>query len=126
MLRFGTTRPGWIGVTAKPVSGNDEESEVIVEGLAYGSPAIESGLKVGDTLLRVNNTLIHRFGDLRDASFYLTADELVPITVERDGKEVTVSVRAADPPGESLALPPLGGSQGSSPSLTLPIPRDGK
>ena len=119
-LRFGRTRPGWIGVTAKPVSGNDEDSEITVEGLADGSPATDSGLLVGDTLLRVGNTPIHRFADLRDASFYLTADEAVPIMVEREGKEILVSVRAADPPGESMSLPPARDAKASGLTLTVP------
>ena len=50
-------------------------------------------------LLRVGGRDIHKFGDLRDASFYLTADETVPITVRRGDKEMTVKVQAADPPG---------------------------
>ena len=124
-LRFGRTRPGWIGVTAKPVSGNDEDGEITVEGLADGSPATGCGLVVGDTLLKVGNTPIHRFADLRDASFYLTADEAVPIMVERDGKEVLVSVRAADPPGESMSLPPSSPDAKAS-GLTLTVPSDGK
>ena len=101
------------------MSRDDEDSEICVEQLAEGSPALESGLKMGDTLLKVGETAIHRFADLRDASFFLTADENVPISVEREGKSLLFSVRAADPPGESMSLPP---THGNEPGLTLPLP----
>ena len=122
-LRFGTIRPGWIGVNAKPVIDNDEESEMRVDRLAEGSPACDCGLEVGDTLLRVGNTPIRRLADLLDASFYLTAGEMVPIAVERGGKGLTVNARAADLPGESMSLPPVRENEPGSPTLTLPISR---
>lgn len=123
-LRFGTMRPGWIGVNAKPVSDIDEDGAVTVESMVEDSPAMEFGLKVGDTLIKVGKTPIHRFADLREASFYLTADETVPISVEREGRSVTFNVRAGCPPGESMSLPPTRDSKAGS--LTLTVPGDGR
>ena len=123
-LRFGAVRPGWLGVNAKPATGSDEDGEVDVEHLAEDGPAALGGLKVGDALLRVGNTTIHRIADLHEASYFLTADESVPVLVERAGKQIVVKVRAADPPGASMSLPPSRDSKAGS--LTLTVPGDAK
>ena len=111
-LRFGRVRPGWVGVYAKPQGGEDEDGGVSVDELASDSPAAKSGLENGDVLVRVGQTPIHKFADLRDASFFMTADETVPITVMRGDKELTIQTHAADPPNASMALPPLISNQG--------------
>jgi serine protease Do len=103
-LRFGQARPGWIGVNVKPV-GDDPNGEVQVAQLTEDTPAAKCGLKAGDILLRVGDTPIHSFGDVRDAAFYLTADEQVPITVRRGDRDITVKAMAADLPSDSLPIP---------------------
>ncbi len=121
-LRFGRVRPGWVGVYVKPVGGEEEETGVCVDELAAESPAAKSGLENGDIVLRVGQTPIHRFADLRDASFFMTADETVPIVVRRGGKELTVQTHAADPPSASMALPPLFSNQGQGINTKLDVP----
>jgi serine protease Do len=122
-LRFGEARPGWIGVTVQPV-GDDPDGEVQVAQLAEDTPAAHSGLQPGDILVRVGTTPIHRFGDLRDASFYLTADEMVPITVRRGNEQITVRARAVDPPDAIVPLPhPPKDIFNGSPRVALPNAR---
>ncbi len=126
-LRFGKVRPGWIGVTAKPV-GNEDEEGVRVEDLADESPAAHSGLEDGDLLVSVGQTPIRKFADLCDATFFMTADETVPIVVQRGEAKLTIQTHAVDPPGAtSMALPPLfngnSKSEGINTKLELPTPR---
>ncbi len=124
-LRFGKVRPGWIGVTAKPV-GKEDEDGVRVEDLAAESPAARSGLEDGDMLVSVGRTPIHTFADLCDASFFMTADETVPIVVQRGKERLTIQTHTVDPPGAaSMALPPLFNSkhEGINTNLELPTPR---
>jgi S1-C subfamily serine protease len=52
----------------------------------------------GDVLIRIGSMAIHSPPDVLNASFFLTADEDVPITVLRDGREVSVTVTAAEHP----------------------------
>ena len=125
-LRFGQIRPAWMGFNVKQVTGYDEENDVNVERLTDSSPAAAAGLKAGDTLRKVGATSIHSFADLCEAFFFLTPDENVSIAVEREGKDLLLNVRTADPPGESMSLPPATESSASSPTLTLPMPRDPK
>ncbi len=103
-LRFGEPRPGWIGVTVQPVSG-DLNGAVEVAQLDDDTPAAHSGLKAGDILEQVGETKIHWFGDLRDASFYLTANEMVAIKVRRGDQEITVKALAVDLPGATPPMP---------------------
>ncbi len=119
--RFGEARYGWIGVTAEPVVTGDENGEVKVTHLDEDTPAAHSGLKDGDVLVSVGGKPIKKFGDLRDASFYLTAEELVPIIVRRDEKETTFDVRAANLPGK-VALEAQSRNDGGT-RLSLPQPR---
>ncbi len=122
-LHYGVPRPGWIGVNARASDDDEEHGVVQINGLAEDSPAANCGLQDGDVLLRVGQKDIHKFGDLRDASFFLTADESVPITVRRGDKEVTVKVEAADPPGSPLVAAPPKDSDGGV-KLALPnVPR---
>ena len=125
-LRFGQPRAAWMGFNVKQVSGYDEENDVNVERLTDHGPASVAGLKVGDTLRKIGDTSIHSFADLCEAFFFLTPNENVPIAVERDGKDLLLSVRSADPPGESMSLPPAMDSPAGSPTLALPMPREQK
>jgi serine protease Do len=98
-VRFGEVRPGWVGVSV--IEGDEpvHNSTAVIQSFAEGSPAIDSGLQQGDVLLRIGSTEIRSPPDVVNASFFLTAEQDVPITVLRDGKEITVTVTAADHPG---------------------------
>ena len=103
-VRFGRVSPGWIGMTAVPTDGDEERDPVRVVNVVPGAPAAEAGLQEGDVITKFGRKNVRRFTDLRDAAFFLTAFEKVPVTVQREGREVTLEVRAANPPG--LPVPP--------------------
>ncbi|MBV8142106.1 MAG: serine protease [Verrucomicrobia bacterium] len=97
-VRFGEVRPGWVGVNVVESDEPVHDSSVVIQSFADGSPGADSGLQPGDILLRIGSTPIHSPPDVLNASFFLTADQDVPITVLRDGKEVSVTVTAAEHP----------------------------
>ena len=97
-VRFGDVRPGWVGVNVIEADEPMHSSTAVIQSFAEGSPGADSGLQPGDVLVRIGSTEIHSPPDVLNASFFLTADQDVPITVLRDGKEVTVTVTAADHP----------------------------
>jgi S1-C subfamily serine protease len=97
-IRFGEVRPGWVGVNVIEAEEPTHESTVVIQSFAEGSPGADSGLQPGDVLVRIGSTDVHSPPDVLNASFFLTADQDVPITVLREGKEVTVTVTAADHP----------------------------
>jgi serine protease Do len=97
-VRFGQVRPGWVGVNVVESDEPVRESSAVIQSFAEGSPGAGSGLQPGDVLLKIGSMPIHSPPDVVNASFFLTADEDVPIIVSRDGKEITVTVTAADHP----------------------------
>lgn len=100
--RFGEIRPGWVGVSVEdlPISA-DNRPRAQVADLQPGTPAAESGIEDGDVLLRVGDVPIRCREDVIDASFFLTAGDAVPVVVNRNGEEITFSIRAVLDPSHS-------------------------
>src|SRR5437762_2301045 len=94
-VRFGEARHGWIGVNQlteapEPLGG----SRACVKQITVGTPASKCGMKEGDVLLQLGQKKICEPEDVFDASFYITAGEMVPITVMRGDKKLTFHVQA--------------------------------
>jgi serine protease Do len=97
--RFNELRPGWVGVIVKDDPLTKAPSTARLEEVLPGGPADLEGLRNGDILLKVGDFPIVSPEDLIDASFFLTAGDQTPITVLRDGNEITVQVRSVQHPG---------------------------
>src|SRR5947207_3439965 len=96
VVRFGEARHGWIGVNnVSPASHEVDGSRAMVTQVADDTPAALSGIKEGDVLLRVGKKKITDPEDIFDASFYITAGDIVPITVMRGDQKLTFAVQAA-------------------------------
>src|SRR5881392_3489819 len=118
-VRFGEARHGWIGANVseapRPVEGSRAEMTQIMEG----TPAAGSGIKAGDILLQVGQKKVTQPEDVLDASFFITAGDVVPITVLRGNQKLTFDVRAGLHPasqrGVLIASP-------ASPTMNQAIP----
>ncbi len=106
-VRFGDARHGWIGIDVReadaPVAGSRAEMTKIRDN----TPADGSGLETGDILLQVGNVPVHQPEDVIDASFYISAGDSVPITVQRGEKKMTFNVQATSTQASSMAGGPL-------------------
>jgi serine protease Do len=121
-LRFGEVRPGWLGVRVRKGDQVVQESTVVITGFSDESPAAQAGLENGDVVLRVGTVKIRTApDDLIDASFFLTAQEEIPITVVRGGKELTVNVTAAEHPLYQAQKTPIFPGRSTS-DVGLPTP----
>src|SRR6266508_4339578 len=93
-MRFGEARHGWIGINVsmarQPVEGSLAEMTQIMED----TPAARSGVKSGDILLQVGRKKVTQPEDVLDASFFITAGDIVPITVMRGNQRLTFHVQA--------------------------------
>ena len=97
-IRYGEVRHGWIGIT---VSGKTDEmggSVAVIDKLDDATPASYSGIKKGDTLVRIGTVTITKPEDVLNGSFYLTAGENIPVEVIRDGQHLSFQVPAAEHP----------------------------
>src|SRR5436305_10004875 len=108
-VRFGEARHGWVGINVteapQPVEGSRAEMAQIMDG----TPAAYSGIKPGDILLSVGRKKVIQPEDVLDASFFITAGDIVPITVMRGNKKLTFEVQAdLHPASKNLPVLPDG------------------
>lgn len=109
-MRFGETRPGWLGIQFGTAERAEDGSVVRVEDFVEGAPAEKAGMEKGDVLLQVGDNKIKSPDDVLAAAFYLTAGDEVPITVMRGDRKITVNVQPADvAPRSTAAIPGAGG-----------------
>ena len=111
-VRFGEARHGWIGANVAEAPAPIEGSRAVTKDIMKDTPAAESGMKSGDVVLQIGRTKVHEPEDILDASFYLTAGDVVPITVMRGNEKLTFNVQAemhpaSQPKAPLLAAPPL-------------------
>ncbi len=119
-VRFGEVRHGWIGATVTEAKTVVEGSRAEIAEIMSTTPATDSGMKPGDILLQVGTVKVREPEDVLDASFFITAGDVVPITVVRDGKVLTFNVQADFHPG--ARRPPLMSDLPLSPiNRTIPL-----
>lgn len=82
------------GFDTRQIAGPEQSVHVVVESIEEKGPAAEAGVQSGDILRRVGDFPIQRDADMRQAFFYTRPEETVLITVERDGEELELPVRA--------------------------------
>src|SRR5438105_368974 len=93
-VRFGEPRHGWIGANVSEATAAVEGSRAVTKDIVKDTPAAESGMKPGDVVLQIGRTKVHEPEDILDASFFLTAGDVVPIIVMRGKEELTFQVQA--------------------------------
>ena len=69
-----------------------QSNRIIVNSVMMGSAAEDSGIKGGDQIVRYEDQRMYNFNDLRLATTQGARDELVDLTVVRNGNEVTMSI----------------------------------
>jgi S1-C subfamily serine protease len=105
MVRTGRpARPPrpWLGLYA-----NEDESRVLVGGLAKGGPADKAGVRQGDAVIAVADHRVAGIADmLRNVWRLGPAGTEIPLTVARGGKVVPIRVRSGDR-GDFMKKPSL-------------------
>jgi serine protease Do len=101
-IRFGEARHGWIGINVSMARQPVEGSLAEMTQIEQGSPAANSGIKSGDVLLQVGQRKVTQPEDVPDASFFITAGDIVPITVVRSNQKMTFNVQATLHPRQLL------------------------
>src|ERR1700704_4253863 len=103
-MHFGEARHGWVGINVsmarQPVEGSLAEMTQIMGD----TPAARSGIKAGDILLQVGRKKVTQPEDVLDASFFITAGDVVPVTVMRGNQKLTFNVPATMHPASRTGL----------------------
>lgn len=107
----GSVSRGWLGVQIQSVSddmaaslGLNEAEGAIVGKLTKDSPAEKSGIKVGDLILQVDGNKVKDSRDLARKIAALQPDSTTELTVFRNGRQQSVSVKLGTfPSGDKVA-----------------------
>lgn len=96
ILRFGEVRHGWMGVgvvEGQPEVATSGARPVLVSHFYEETPAMKSGIRKGDRILKIGNRTVSMPANILDASFFARVGDLVPVKVLRNGKEITFTVK---------------------------------
>ncbi len=120
-VRHHEVRPGWIGVHVKGAEQPVEGSTAQVEEVIPDTPGDKAGLRSGDIFLQVSERKITSPEDLLDASFFMSAEDELPIRIARDGAQIKLNVTPVDHPDLLRPrLPTLGSiSEKAAPALKM-------
>ncbi len=105
-FRYGELRPGWLGLNVESRDSRMESTACVTE-IVKGGPGQSAGVKVGDFLLKIGKTTIRAPQDILDASYFLTAGDIVNIVVRRGEDMMELQALPSDPPestGDPLQL----------------------
>jgi serine protease Do len=122
----GRIERGWIGVQIQEVTPEiaeglrlPEPKGALVAGVVPDGPAAEAGLEAGDVVLRFGDHEIATMRDLPRIVTGTTIGDSVPVTVWRDGKEMTLETTVARRDEEALMA---ADEQGGRPFATADSP----
>ena len=103
--QYGHAKHGWVGVNImeQPDIAKDGRT-VRVVSIAPGTPASESGIRAGDTVMRIDSREVYRPADVLDASFFSTVGEKMNVVVRRDDKLFNYSFAVIERPTTTTAI----------------------
>jgi serine protease Do len=112
LINYGRVHTAWLGITVQDLTKNlidyfhlSVDRGVLITQVVPGSPAKDKGLKRGDVITELNKNSIGSSRDYYDRLSQHTADELLHLTLIRDGKREEMSIKAASfPPDLALDL----------------------
>jgi len=104
--QYGRARYGWVGVNVRqaPDVLHDGRTVRVVQ-VVPGSPASESGIQSGDTLMRIDAREIYRPADVFDASFFSEVGATMNVVVRRDEKLYNYNFAVIERPQNPAAVP---------------------
>jgi len=96
--QYGHARHGWVGVNVMEHGDAHDGRTVRVVQIVPGTPASESGIQVGDTVMRIDAREIYRPADVLDASFFSHVGANMSVVVRRDDKLYNYSFAVIERP----------------------------
>jgi hypothetical protein len=107
-LTPGSQRMGvFVGFGGQP-EGTGDKAIIKVRMITSGSPAEKAGLRVGDTILKVNRKSVNNMNDFIEKVSKVSYGTMYPLLIVRDGAEQTLMLEARPWPAsgtpEAIAL----------------------
>jgi serine protease Do len=113
LTKTGHVVRGWLGVQLDPQEMSGEHvarAGALVKAVTPGSPADKGGVRAGDVIVAFDGRAVEDGFRLRLLAAEAPVGKVVPVKVQRDGKEVAleVTIAARTPEVEGRALQPEG------------------
>jgi S1-C subfamily serine protease len=101
---------------------------VLVGSVDEGGPADKAGVKVGDVITQINGTRVDDQNALRNRVAASTPGSEIPVTVQRDGRELQLHAKLVEREEDASATKPGGSPETGSGKLgvTVSPSRNGK
>ena len=93
---MGVTIDSQYQVDEKTAERYDIPVGIMIYEIAKNSPAERAGLRAGDIIYRVNDTIIQSFDDLSEIIDDSKVGDTLQVSVNRDGKKVVCEVILGD------------------------------
>lgn len=104
LIQFGEVRRGLLGVVAQSLTPDlasaftvSKTHGAIISQIVAESPAAESGLKIGDVVLSINDKSVNNASELRNQIGLAAIDSVITLGIERQGKAQTIKIKMTDP-----------------------------
>lgn len=111
LIQFGEVRRGLLGVVAQSLTPDlaaafdtSKTQGAIISQIVAESPAADSGLKIGDVVLTINNKPVSSASELRNQIGLVAIDSEITLGIERLGKAQTIKIKMTDPRTHTTAL----------------------
>ena len=115
--QFGCAKHGWVGVNVMEQSDAAHDGRAVrVVQIVAGTPASESGIRPGDTVMRIDAREIYRPADVLDASFFSTVGSNLNVVIRRDDKLFNYSFAVIERPATITAAPAIAKGTESGPN----------
>jgi len=108
LLKYGVVQRGYLGIMIRSVDGNLAKEEdldvtegVYVDSLTANSAAEASGVKVGDVILKVNDTETKTSSELLEIIGRHRPGDQVELKIDRKGKQMDFPVTLRNQEGET-------------------------
>jgi len=122
----GKVTRGWLGVSIQPVTEDIAESlglkdakGAIVADVTEDSPALEAGVKQGDTILKIDGKDVSDSRDLSRRVAGIKPGDEVPLTIVRDGKTMDLEVKIGTMPDDPRMASKDDGKNADEKSVSL-------
>jgi len=103
LVQFGRVRNVHLGFEVQDLTliiarylGLKSLDGVVVAQVEANSPASRAGLRRGDIIIKVNDTVIRRMGDVDISISELTPNEQCVVTIVREGREQQINITAGE------------------------------
>ena len=111
IVAHGEVTRGWLGVEIQALTpelalsfGHDEEHGALIAGVLRGSPAAESGLRLGDIVTAIDGTVVTTSNEFLERIAALAPGQRARLTLFRAGREMDVEITAGRRPAVQEAL----------------------